>query len=309
MPIIHNEDIVLSSGYIANVQMLIPRGYDLDSKTDRLPAVLDVYGGSGLQKVTDSLVALIGLSMSLASKNEYIMIFVDGRGGMYRGWDIKEPTYQKLGTYEVDDTIETMKILTEKYSLIDRTRRGIWGWSYGGFLTAKAIQKDNDHIFKCAASVAPVTNFLYYDATYTERYMGPADGKGYIETDLTTANLSNFEKTREDQSNLVHYPPSPEQQHIYSISVQYSTMEVAKSAISVAETLKTSEVKKMKSLPNVGCIKSNYKNNKSINVKETINLMNQLKDFVKNRENMSRYTTFVEDSEKVDIKEEQPISE
>lgn len=59
----------------------------------------------------------------------------------------------------------------------------IWGWSYGGFASALALAKDRQHVFRCAASVAPVTDFQLYDSIYTERFMGLPDeednAKGY----------------------------------------------------------------------------------------------------------------------------------
>jgi len=70
---------------------------------------------------------------------------------------------------------------------------GIWGWSYGGFVSARVIQRDDNSTFKCAASVAPVSNFKYYDATYTERYMGAASSEAYEKTDLTL-NVTAFHK-------------------------------------------------------------------------------------------------------------------
>jgi len=81
------------------------------------------------------------------------------------------------------------KKLTEKYSFIDSGNVGIWGWSYGGFTTASALARDDENVFKCGISVAPVTSWMYYDSIYTERYMGlpyPRDNlAGYNHTDLT----------------------------------------------------------------------------------------------------------------------------
>lgn len=67
---------------------------------------------------------------------------------------------------------------------VDAQRVAIWGWSYGGFVAALALAKDTANVFRCAASVAPVTDFLLYDSIYTERFMGlPSDnGVGYAAT-------------------------------------------------------------------------------------------------------------------------------
>jgi dipeptidyl-peptidase-4 len=74
-----------------------------------------------------------------------------------------------LGKYEVEDQIETAKYLG-KMPYVNADRIGIWGWSYGGFMSTNCILKGND-IFKAAIAVAPVINWRYYDSIYTERYM------------------------------------------------------------------------------------------------------------------------------------------
>uniref|UniRef100_A0A0K0F780 Dipeptidyl aminopeptidase-like protein 6 n=1 Tax=Strongyloides venezuelensis TaxID=75913 RepID=A0A0K0F780_STRVS len=192
LPKIVFDEIILSKDNKAFVEILVPDGYSLDSRVDKLPVVVDVYGGPGVQKVTENILSLLSMNMVFASLRKYVVILIDGRGTMNRGWNMKEPRYGKFGTVEVEDTINTTKLLLQKYPLLDSTKVGIWGWSYGGFLTAKVIQKDNDNIFSCGCSIAPVTNFLYYDAAYTERYMGLSDNEGYAETDLTQVSLSNF---------------------------------------------------------------------------------------------------------------------
>uniref|UniRef100_A0A0K0DWU2 Dipeptidyl aminopeptidase-like protein 6 n=1 Tax=Strongyloides stercoralis TaxID=6248 RepID=A0A0K0DWU2_STRER len=196
LPKIVYDEIVLPKGNKAFIEMLVPEGYSLDSKIDKLPVIVDVYGGPGVQKVTENILNLLSMNMVFASMRKYVVIFIDGRGSMNRGWNMKEPRYGKFGTVEVEDTIDATKFLIKKYSLLDSTKVGIWGWSYGGFLTAKVIQKDNDNIFSCGCSVAPVTNFFYYDAAYTERYMGLENNKGYAETDLTQVSLSNFKNKK-----------------------------------------------------------------------------------------------------------------
>lgn len=62
--------------------------------------------------------------------------------------------------------------LAQLLPFVDAQRIGIWGWSYGGFASALALARDSAHVFRCAASVAPVTDFQLYDSIYTERFMG-----------------------------------------------------------------------------------------------------------------------------------------
>jgi len=92
---------------------------------------------------------------------------------------------------EVQDQIDVTKQLVDLYPFIDKSRVAIWGWSYGGFVTASVLAADADqsNIFKCGISVAPVTNWIYYDSIYTERYLGlptPEDNlAGYQRSDVT----------------------------------------------------------------------------------------------------------------------------
>mgnify|MGYP005849187887 CR=1 FL=1 len=78
-------------------------------------------------------------------------------------------TYKQLGKYEVEDQIDAAKVIG-KYSYVDPARIGIFGWSYGGFMSSNCILKGND-VFALAIAVAPVTTWRFYDSIYTERYM------------------------------------------------------------------------------------------------------------------------------------------
>ena len=87
-----------------------------------------------------------------------------------------------MGNYETEDLIETSKYLGA-LSFVDKNRIGIFGWSFGGYLSSMAITKGADY-FKTAIAVAPVTHWKYYDNIYTERYMArPTDNPtGYEES-------------------------------------------------------------------------------------------------------------------------------
>ena len=87
----------------------------------------------------------------------------------YKGRDFKKVTYLQLGKYEAEDQIEAAKELGKR-AYIDSDRMGIWGWSYGGFISSLAILKGAD-VFKMAIAVAPVTDYRYYDSVYSERYL------------------------------------------------------------------------------------------------------------------------------------------
>jgi dipeptidyl-peptidase-4 len=160
-----------------NYWMIKPASFNDSTK---YPLLMYVYGGPGSQTVKNSF----GWSnyywyQMLANKYNIIIASVDNRGTGARGADFKKMTYRQLGKYETEDQIAAAKSLG-KLSFIDKNRMGIWGWSYGGYMSSLALSKGND-VFKMAIAVAPVTNWRYYDNIYTERYMGlPQDnGAGY----------------------------------------------------------------------------------------------------------------------------------
>ena len=105
----------------------------------------------------------------MISERGYIIACVDNRGTGGRGEEFRKMTYLQLGHYETIDQIEAAKYLGS-LPYVDKTRIGIFGWSYGGYMSSLCLFKGND-VFKAALSVAPVTNWKWYDSIYTERYM------------------------------------------------------------------------------------------------------------------------------------------
>lgn len=153
-----------------------PKDFD---ETKKYPVYLTFYSGPGHNEVTDSWDGPdYGWHQLLAQKG-YIVFCVDTRGTMFRGEKFKKMTYLQLGKYETEDLIETAKWLG-KQSYVDASRIGAQGWSYGGYMTLLCMTKGADY-FKAGISVAPVTNWRYYDNIYTERFMRkPQDNpKGY----------------------------------------------------------------------------------------------------------------------------------
>jgi dipeptidyl-peptidase-4 len=156
-----------SEGVKLNGYMIKPASFDPQKK---YPVLMYVYGGPGHQEVADmwALGARPIWSQMLAQKG-YIIVCVDNRGTGYRGADFRKTTYLQLGKYETIDQIETAKWLAQQ-QYVDPARIGIWGWSYGGYLSSLCITKGAE-IFKMAIAVAPVTTWRFYDTIYTERYL------------------------------------------------------------------------------------------------------------------------------------------
>lgn len=149
-----------------NAWMITPPHF---SKYKKYPVLMYQYSGPGSQQVADKFPMGYYFWHQMLAQKGYIVVCVDGTGTGFRGEEFRKKTYLQLGRYESDDQIAVAKNLAE-LSYVDKNRIGIWGWSYGGFMSSTCIFKGND-VFKAAISVAPVTNWRYYDNIYTERYM------------------------------------------------------------------------------------------------------------------------------------------
>lgn len=127
-----------------------------------------VYGGPESQEVTDEWDSSLPWYQIL-SKNGYVVVCVDNRGTDNRGEAFKKSTYMQLGKLETQDQISAAKYLST-LPFIDSSRIGMFGWSYGGYMTSLCMTKGNG-LFKVGVAVAPVTNWRFYDNIYTERFM------------------------------------------------------------------------------------------------------------------------------------------
>ena len=136
----------------------------------RYPVMMTCYGGPGSQQVMNAYSSAQDLAFyQMLAQHGYICVCVDGRGTATRGDAFKKVIYQQMGKYEAIDQIAAANWL-KKQSYVDGDRIGIWGWSFGGYLSALSLFR-GDGAFKMAISVAPVTNWRYYANIYTERFM------------------------------------------------------------------------------------------------------------------------------------------
>ena len=149
-----------------NGWMIKPNDFDPNKK---YPVFMYLYGGPGSQQVTDGWKSFNYWWFQMLAQHGYIVACVDNRGTGARGEEFKKMTYLKLGHYETIDQIEAAKYLGG-LPYTDASRIGIFGWSYGGYMSSLCLLKGND-VFKAAIAVAPVTNWRWYDTIYTERYM------------------------------------------------------------------------------------------------------------------------------------------
>ena len=164
-----------AEGVELNAWMIKPANFDPAKK---YPVLMHVYGGpsfgtSSTQTVLDNAGGGTAFTNYLwhqmLAQQGYVVVSVENRGTSGRGSAFRKATYANLGKLETIDQAEGAKYLgTLPY--VDKARIGIWGWSYGGYMTSLAMTKNAD-LFKMGIAVAPVTNWRYYDSVYTERYL------------------------------------------------------------------------------------------------------------------------------------------
>ena len=145
-------------------RMLKPAGFDAGK---RYPVVVYVYGGPMGQAVTNEWSA--GFNEILA-RHGFIVFTIDNRGTGFRGTAFDAPLYRHMGKVETADQLVGVDYL-RSLDFVDPDRIGIWGWSYGGYMTLMSLFKHPD-VFAAGVSGAPVTDWTLYDTHYTERYLG-----------------------------------------------------------------------------------------------------------------------------------------
>jgi dipeptidyl-peptidase 4 len=169
-------DIPTENG--ARMPAVLMKPADFDS-TRKYPLLMHVYGGPGSATVNDAWGSYYLWHLMLTQKG-YLVASVDNRGTpapLGRAW--RKAIYGQLGVVETRDQATAARALAQR-PYVDADRIGIWGWSYGGFMSLNGLFQHSD-LFRTAVAVSPVTHWSLYDNVYTERFNGlPADNKaGY----------------------------------------------------------------------------------------------------------------------------------
>lgn len=169
-------EIPNDEGVALNAYMITPPDF---SESKKYPVLMYQYSGPGSQQVADRFQLDHYMWHQYLAQQGYIIVVADGTGTGGRGEEFKKKTYLQLGKLESDDQIAVARYLGA-LPYVDAARIGIWGWSYGAFMSSTCIFKAPE-VFKAAIAVAPVTNWRFYDNIYTERYMRtPAENpEGY----------------------------------------------------------------------------------------------------------------------------------
>ncbi|MEO8563610.1 MAG: DPP IV N-terminal domain-containing protein [bacterium] len=173
------------------IKVPMPDGTQLDAygvapanfdSTTKYPVLMYVYGGPASPTVKDSWGDSRTLWHQSLAQQSYVVISVDNRGAAWRGSAFRKTTQLHLGMKESQDQIDAAKWIGAQ-SWGDRARIGIWGWSYGGYLSSLVAGRGGE-LFKAAIVVSPVTDWRLYDSIYTERFMSTPqlNPEGYRES-------------------------------------------------------------------------------------------------------------------------------
>jgi len=197
-----------TDGTLLDGYFLKPKNFD---PSKQYPVLVYQYSGPGSQEVRNAWGGGHFYFHQMLTQKGYIVAVIDTRGTGFRGEKFKKMTYKQLGKYELEDHLEGAKFLAT-LDYVDDSRIGIWGWSYGGYMSSLAMTKGAG-AFKAGIAVAPVTNWRYYDNIYTERFMQrpQENAAGYDDNSPTTfaANLKgNFLLVHGTGDDNVHFQNS-----------------------------------------------------------------------------------------------------
>lgn len=154
------------AGVDLNCWMVKPSNMDPNKE---YPVYVAIYGGPGVNTVSDSWGGSTYMWQQYLAQEGYIVASVDPRGTPKRGREFEHSTYKELGKLETEDFIDFAEHLGS-LDYVDADRINIQGWSYGGFMTLLCMTKGAE-VYNAGISVAPVSNWRYYDSVYTERFM------------------------------------------------------------------------------------------------------------------------------------------
>lgn len=177
-------------------RMILPTNFD---STKKYPSITYVYNGPHVQLVNNGWLNGADLWQHLMAERGYIVFVLDGRGSDHRGLAFEQAIHRHLGDAEIADQLQGNKYL-RSLSFVDSTRMGIYGWSFGGFMTTSLMTR-TPNAYKVGACGGPVIDWNYYEVMYTERYMdSPSENpEGYQK-----ANTLNYIDNLKGKLLMIH---------------------------------------------------------------------------------------------------------
>ncbi|XP_034937846.1 dipeptidyl peptidase 9 [Chelonus insularis] len=197
-PTIHSHKI--SSGDTIYSMVFKPHNFKPGVK---YPTILQVYGGPEVQLVSNTFKGMRHLRMHMLASQGYCVILIDNRGSHYRGLLFESHLKRRMGTVELSDQVEVLKLLSEKLGYIDLNRVALHGWSYGGYLSLMGLIQYPE-VFKLAIAGAPVTCWNLYDTGYTERYMDLPQNNYYGYANSSVLTYANKFPDEENRLLIIH---------------------------------------------------------------------------------------------------------
>ena len=171
LPNITYLDMKHPSGFTLDAMLRLPPNFDASKK---YPLLLIPYGGPNAKEVHKDFIGLNWKAYIASDPElEYVTLTVDSRGTGRKGRKFRSAVTSNLGQLEAEDQIWAAKELAKK-PWIDNDHIGIWGWSYGGYLSSKVVEV-GDPVISFSMITAPVSDWRFYDSLYTERYMKTPD--------------------------------------------------------------------------------------------------------------------------------------
>ena len=207
LPTVMHRQIKISKYDIElSVKEILPPNFDPNRKYSLL---VHAYGGPGSQNVLKKF-DIDFLKVASAEANAVVLV-IDPRGTGGVDWKFQAFANNRIGYWEPRD----VKLVTSEYMLangfINKDRVALWGWSYGGFTTLKTLEYDNGRVFKYGVAIAPVTNWLFYNSIYTERYMNqPSENPNYEKY----ARVQEFENFKNIQRLLLMHGSADDNVHL-----------------------------------------------------------------------------------------------
>lgn len=164
-----------------NGRIIYPSGFD---PSEKYPLLLYVYGGPHAQLVTNSWLGGASLWDYYMAQNGYVVFTLDNRGSDARGKVFEHVIHRQLGQNEMADQMAGISFMSSK-NFVDKERIGVYGWSFGGFMSISLMLNQNK-IFKAGVAGGPVCDWKWYEVMYGERYMDTPEEnpEGYRKTSL-----------------------------------------------------------------------------------------------------------------------------
>ncbi|MEO6759107.1 MAG: prolyl oligopeptidase family serine peptidase, partial [Saprospiraceae bacterium] len=151
-----------------NGRMILPPNFDPNK---RYPVILNVYNGPHVQLVANTWLGAGELWMHHLAEEGFIMFSIDGRGSANRGFAFESAIFRHVGDDEIADQLAGINYLKSQ-PFVDPARLGVYGWSYGGFMTTSLMTRpEAKGVFKCGIAGGPVLDWRMYEIMYGERYM------------------------------------------------------------------------------------------------------------------------------------------